>query len=187
MPQYNQNIVGKFGDESAPVTWPWHFLSVALLIFGISLFTYIGLAFGYKSFIGSQIEQADSELKKIAAQIPVQDQDILLKSYSQIQNLKGILDKHVLLSRFPEFLQNNTNRRVYYNLMDLDVAHNFLKLTGNADSYEILAQQLEAFKRAPEVSQLLINDSRLTERGVIFTISLTLKPELFQPQSSSAQ
>ena len=103
-----------------------------------------------------------------------------MRFYNQIQSLKNLLDKHVINSKILSLLEKNTNKKVFYNKLDLDVAQRSLNLDGIAESYQILAQQLEAFKQAPEVERFLINNSQFNQGVVRFNLTVVLKSELFK-------
>ena len=180
MPQFDQNIIEKFGREKLPTGWPWRFFTISVILLGISLVIYLGLTFGYRGFLNNQLGKKDQEINQLAASIPKEDQAQLMKFYSQLQNLKSILDQHVLGSKTLPFLEKTTNKKVFYNKLDLDVRQRSLNLDGIAESYEILAQQLEAFNQAPEVERFLINNSQLTQGAVRFSLSVILKPEMFK-------
>jgi len=116
----------------------------------------------------------------LAASVPKAEQERLVRFYSQLQNLKDILDRHVIASKFLPFLERNTNKRVYYNRLELDVQQRTMNLDGLGESFEIVAQQLEAFNRAPEVERFLVKNVQAGDKAVRFAISVVLKPELFK-------
>lgn len=179
MAQYNQNFA-ELSPEKLPTGWPWRFLIFALILFMASLLTYIGLSFGYRPYLQNQIAAADQAVNKLAASVPVADQEKLVAFYSQIVNLKSVLDNHIIASKILPFLEKNTNRRVYYNRLDVDVNQRSLSLEGVAENYEILAQQLEAFNQAREVERFLINESQLVGDRVRFKASIILSSAMFK-------
>lgn len=166
--------------ERATTVWPWRLFLAALIILAIAILYYAGLAFGYKTYLNNRIESKDAEIAELAAAIPKDDQARLIRFYTQLQSLKNLLDQHVINSKILPFLEKNTNKSVFYNKLDLDVAQRSLDLDGVAASYQILAQQLEAFKQAPEVERYLINNSQYNQGVVRFAISVILKPELLK-------
>jgi len=180
MPQYDKNIIEKFDKEELSVGWPWRFLLISLVSFGIALFIYLGLFFGYRSYLNQQISKKDAEIAQLAATVPKEDQERLVKFYSQLQNLKSLLDQHIINSKILPFLEKNTNRRVFYPKLEADIRRRTLNLEGVAESFEVLAQQLEAFRRAKEVERFIITDSQLVEGQVRFRLSVVLKPEVFK-------
>lgn len=172
-----QTLLGK---ERLVAVWPWRLFVASLIILVIAILYYVGLAFGYRIYLNGRIEKKDAEIAELVASISKEDQTQLMRFYAQLQSLKDLLDRHVINSKILPLLEKNTNQTVYFNKLDLDVAQRSLNLDGVAASYQILAQQLEAFKRAPEVERYLINNSQLNQGVVRFSVTVILKPELFQ-------
>ena len=166
--------------ERTTTVWPWRLFVASLIALIVAVLYYVGLAFGYRTYLNSGIEKKDAEIAELAASIPKEDQVRLMRFYNQIQSLKNLLDKHVINSKILSLLEKNTNKKVFYNKLDLDVAQRSLNLDGIAESYQILAQQLEAFKQAPEVERFLINNSQFNQGVVRFNLTVVLKSELFK-------
>src|SRR3989344_5893547 len=166
--------------ERTTTVWPWRLFVASLIALIVAVLYYVGLAFGYRTYLNSGIEKKDAEIAELAASIPKEDQVRLMRFYNQIQSLKNLLDKHVINSKILSLLEKNTSKKVFYNKLDLDVAQRSLNLDGIAESYQILAQQLEAFKQAPEIERFLINNSQFNQGVVRFSVTVVLKPEIFK-------
>ena len=166
--------------ERTTTVWPWRLFVASLIALIVAVLYYVGLAFGYRTYLNSGIEKKDAEIAELAASIPKEDQVRLMRFYNQIQSLKNLLDKHVINSKILSLLEKNTSKKVFYNKLDLDVAQRSLNLDGIAESYQILSQQLEAFKQAPEVERFLINNSQFNQGVVLFNLTVVLKSELFK-------
>ena len=166
--------------ERTTTVWPWRLFVASLIALIVAVLYYVGLAFGYRTYLNSGIEKKDAEIAELAASIPKEDQVRLMRFYNQIQSLKNLLDKHVINSKILSLLEKNTSKKVFYNKLDLDVAQRSLNLDGIAESYQILSQQLEAFKQAPEVERFLINNSQFNQGVVRFNLTVVLKSELFK-------
>jgi hypothetical protein len=174
MPQYDQNIPAQFGPEKLPTGWPLRLFAFSLLILTASLLIYVGLRFGYKPYLQNQIAEKEREIEQLAVSIPRENQEKLGAFYSQLLNLKNVLDNHVTASPIFSFLEKNTNKKVFYTRLDFDAKQNVFTLEGAAESYDILAEQLEAFNQAPDVKRFLINESQLSGGRIRFKISVFL-------------
>ena len=166
--------------ERTTTVWPWRLFVASLIVLIVAGLYYAGLAFGYRTYLNNNIEKKDAEIAELAATIPKEDQARLMRFYNQIQGLKNLLDQHVINSKIFPLLEKNTNKKIAYNKLDLDVAQRSLNLDGIAESYQILAQQLEAFKQTPGVERFLINNSQLNQGVVRFNVTVVLKSELFK-------
>lgn len=171
----------KFLDpERMPPSWPWRIFTFSLVFFSLSIVFYLGLRLGYRAFLDAQINEKDLEIAALAESVPVEEQEALIKFYSQLANLQEILNQHVIVSKIFPVLEKYTNKKVFYNGLGLNSKTRELTLDSVADSYEILAQQLEAFKQAPEVERLVINDSGVKDNKVNFQLLLTLKEQVLK-------
>jgi len=170
----------KLNHQEAAVGWPWRFFLFSLLVALTAVVVWLGLAFGYKPFLQGQIEAAEAALSQLSQTIPQKEQENFIAFYSQLVNLQTLLKNHIFASKIFPFLQNNTNRLVYYTLLDLRLPERRLGLEGVAANYLVFSQQLQAFAAAPEVESLIVNDSNALEGQVKFRLSLILIPGLFK-------
>lgn len=176
----NQNLVDKLGTERLPASWPWRLFLFSFFIFAAVAIVYFGLSLGYEPFLNKQVAKRDGEIAQLSAAVPEADQENFIKFYSQLANLEEILNKHIIASNAFPFLEKNTNKQVYYNILDFSAAERRLTLDGIAQSYDVLAQQLEAFNQAPEVERFLVNESQLSDGQVRFRASLYLAPQILK-------
>jgi len=168
------------GPEQLPTQWPWRVLLFSFLLFLITIIGYFGLAFGYKPFLNSKIIEKDQEIAALAQTIPTADQQTLVKFYSQLGNLQEVLRTHIFGSKILPILEKYTNKQVYYKSFNLNIVSSELILEGVAQSYEILAQQLEAYKQAPEVERFVVNQAETQAGKANFKATLFLKTEIFK-------
>ncbi len=174
------NMSERLGPEKLPVGWPWKFFLFSLLVLVTAVVLYFSLEFGYKPFLNSRIDSLNQSIDQLSQTIPKEQQDNLIRFYSQIINLQDLLKNHVNVSKVFNFLQNNTNKSVAYSSADLRVGERRLNLEGTASNYEIFAQQLEAFNIASGVENLVVNESSAIEGRVRFKLFLILKNEIFR-------
>jgi len=181
MPPYQQNNLSQqFSPEQPTTGWPVRLFVFSLALLAIALVIYAGLLFGYKPYLEKQIADTDDKINKLAQTISKENQEQLLRFYSQVLNLKNILDKHVIASKFLPFLQKVTNKKVFFTRMTATSQERTIALDGQTDSYETLAQQLQAFKESKEVERYIITDSQLNENRVAFKVQVVLMPSLFK-------
>jgi len=175
------NLNERFRKEAVAPTGAWRLLSFMVFVFLVLLLSYFGLVFGYKNFVLAQIEKKEQELAALAEQVPKAEQDEFLKFQYQIINLKNLLNNHTAATKILPFLEANTNTQVSYAGLDLNVTEARASMQGSAQSYEVLAEQLAAYGRAPEIVRYKMNSAKLGEGGrVQFDITLFFKPEVFK-------
>jgi len=159
---------------------PWKVFIFSFILFGTVLGSYLGLIFGYKPFLNSRIESVQSQIDELARSVSVEEQSELLRFYSQIVNMKTLLDGHISLNKFFSFLENRANRQVSYDIAFLNSSNRELILEGVAASYPILSEQLQALHQAPEVERYTLSQSQVAEGRVRFRIVANLVPILFK-------
>ena len=174
------NLDKLVGPEQSPTRWPWKILTFSLVVFFVAVVFYFGLSFGYKSFLQSQITQTDKEFETLAQSIPEIEQKALIDFYAQLGNLQKILNNHTLGSKLFSFIEQNTNKKVYYTNLSLNTFNNDLSLTGRTDSYETLAQQLQAFELAQGVTKININQADAKAGEVNFRVTLKFAKNTFK-------
>ena len=154
--QFTQNPLNQFESENLPVGWPWQFFSVSLIIFLTSLLIFLGLTLGYGPYLRSQILETDDKINQLLETVSKKDQERFAQFYSQLVNLKNLLDNHILSSKVLPWLEKITNQKVYYTNATIKVPEHKLELEGIAESYGVLGEQLEAFNQTEGISHLLL-------------------------------
>lgn len=180
MQQFKQNPLEQFAPEKLPVGWPWRLFTISLVIFGVALFTYLGLIVGYEPYLQSKIQEKDAEINQLAQIVSKDDQEKFIQFYSQLTNLKNLLDNHIAASKLFPWLEQATNQKVYYSGAHLKVPERELELEGFAESYAILGEQLESFEQAEEVERYILDQSQFSEGKIQFKVKLKLKGDVIK-------
>ena len=181
MAQYTKNITEQFMEpERLPVGWPWRLFIFSIILFGLVVFIYLGIIWGYKPYLKSQRQSLDQKITEIGGAISESDRENFVNFFSQLVNLQALLNSHIKSSNIYSFLEKNTNQGVYYEGGNLSVAERYLRLDGIARSYDNLNQQLVAFEQAPEIERVILTESQIADKGVRFSLQLVIKPELLK-------
>ncbi|PIT92178.1 MAG: hypothetical protein COU08_03785 [Candidatus Harrisonbacteria bacterium CG10_big_fil_rev_8_21_14_0_10_42_17] len=159
----------------------WRLLTFALFIFSIMMVAFLGLKYGYGSFVQSQIDQVELELDRLAQSALPEEREQFVKFFFQIVNLKEVIDDHVIASKILPFLERSTNRDVSYASIQVDTQIGQISLSGLARNFQVLAQQLKAFERAPEIFSVATQGATAGEGGLVsFQVELSVLPTLFE-------
>lgn len=169
----------KAAAEALPSGTPRRILITSFVLFLAVILTYFGLAFGYKIFLENSIKDLEAEVKTVSTQISPEEQENLIKLYSQISNLQKVLVNHKDVSPIFLFLESSTHPRVVYNTMNLSVTDRELALEGAAGSYEDLAAQLAIFEKSPSVERIFLESSQAAGSVVRFRVILEFKSKMF--------
>ncbi len=177
---FNQSSELSLSPERFSSGAPWKIFVFSLIFFGAVFGSYLGLILGYKPYLNSRVAAVQQEIDNLAASISAEEQNELLRFYSQIVNLRSLLGSHVSLAKFFPFLEKRTNRRVSYDVMFANSSTRELILEGIAESYAVLSEDLQALHQSPEISNYTLNQSQAGEGRVRFRVTAVLAPELFR-------
>lgn len=172
--QFLQNPMNQFERESLPVGWPWRFFMVSFVIFLVSILSYLGLAFGYNPYLNSEIAKKDGEINQLSGAVSKENQDKFIQIYSQMINIKSLLDSHIFSSNVLSLLEQRTHPKVYFTGVNLKSPERELELDGIAASFSVLAEQLEIFAQTKDIEKYTLGQSQLNGDVVQFRITLKL-------------
>lgn len=157
------------------------YISVALVL--VCILGYFVLNYFAKK---SDLALQDLEKTLTEAKTP---QKIVLKEeildyQEKIEDFSSLLVAHKRSSNFFDFLEKNTHPRVFFSKLRLDTKVNRVELSGQAENFQILGQQLLIFRKAQEekfIQNLNLPGFEIGEEGKIeFTFGFLLNPKLFQ-------
>ncbi len=180
--QFVQNTMDRFQGERLPVGWPWRFLMVSFVIFLTSILVYLGLAFGYKPFLNRAIKEKDAQIFEQASSLKKEDQEKLIQVYSQMINIKGLLDGHIFPSGIFSLLEQKTHPKVYFMGVDFKSSGRALELDGLAANFSVLSEQLEIFAKSPEIEKYTLRQSQQSGDLIQFQIALELSNGALLPK-----
>ncbi len=161
--------------------WAGHLLMFTGFIFFITIAVYVGLLFGYKPYLQSQINKEDNRIRDLKNEISPVDEARVAAFYSQLTNLKMILRNHVVATPLFEWLEKNTGANTYYNKFSLDVSTRKLTIGGFARTAEDALLLLRNFENQPEVQQAHMASLAITPTASAwqFFMTVTFSPEFF--------
>ncbi len=177
-----EKIIEKLAREPARTPgWSGRLLMFAGTLFLIAVFVYAGLKFGYTPYLRRQSEKLDDEIVRYSQQIPLSDQTKLVHFYSQLVNVKNLLDRHTIGSPTLEWLERNTHASVYFTKFSLSAVNQQVSLTGMARSLKDASEQIQIFQSQPEVQRVSIgNAAQVASGGWQFDVNLFFKPNFFR-------
>ena len=177
-----QKVIEQLGR--APVKtpgWSGQLLMFSSTLFFISLVVYLGLIFGYRPYLNSQVKRLDDRIQSLSQQIPLEDQKKIINFYAQLVNLRAVLNGHIFTTPIFGWLEKNTHSNIYYTRIGLNTQNRQVTLAGFAKSVNDLAEQLKIFDDDPGVVQLNFGNSSIGQGGFWqFSLVLTLTPEMFK-------
>lgn len=170
--------------QNISIGFPWKILVFSAIVFGFTLFIYFGLQFGYMSFLDSRGKNLDQKINDLARVVSQEDQQQFIAFYSQLVNLKDVLQKHTLLSPSLVLLERYTIPSVYYTSAKIIPNDGRIDVVGRANSIDSFVEQLSVFDGSADFRQRAVVSQMGFDQGkVVFTISLFPKKENFSLMS----
>lgn len=178
----------KYAGGSTP-HGPGFFLSLLILI--LSVVSCIGL-FGYLKVVEKSADEKIAKLEDQKNKFNEEEIDVLLRADARIQNVKGILNKHVAFSALLSHLEKITLKSVQYTSLiytgGIDETP-IVSISGKTGSYQDVALQTTEYRKSPSIftpTVKALERNKETE-AVEFEVGAILDPSLMLFSSALAQ
>lgn len=142
---------------------PWRLLSFATIIFGFSLFIYLGIIFGYKPYLNSEIKNLNQKISILNQSIDEGQQKQIINFYSQLVNIRDILKNHKSIFFVFDLIEKNTYQSVSYSNFKMNVVDKEIRIDGTAPDYETLVKETALWNNAPEIEKIILENIALQE------------------------
>ncbi len=172
-------VAEQFVSERLPVGWPWRLLVFSIALFAFSILVYFGIRLGYSSYLEDRIADVDAAIAALTSEVTATEQDQFVGFYSQIVNLKSVLDRHGYAGNTFSFLEKYTLPEVQFTEAGLNAEELILSLRGDAPSLAAVGEQLAAFEAAPEVNKVLLRDTNAAARTT-FSFTIIFRDSFFE-------
>lgn len=183
-----EKVIEQLGQESPKTPgWAWGALLFSGGVLFLTVAVYFGLTLGYEPYLQSQLTSMQNQVNALSNSVSASDQSQLINFYSQIANLKTLLQQHVLSSQFFTWLEQNTEANVYYHSLALTQGDQ-VSLLGSAPAESDINQQVAIFENSPEVSSVAV--SNVTAPSLLgsewtFSVTLIMNPSVFLSSTQS--
>lgn len=158
------------------------YLSIIILIVAISSY------FVLKNFLQkteNNIQSVKNQITQLNSSPQNNLKEEVLNDQKKINDFASLLNSQKYTSQVFPFIEKLTLPNVTFSSFDLKVSKNEVSVSGFADSFQTLGQQLLAFQNDPLVKSVALSGVSLgTKSGVPFTFDLILDPKVFQNSSS---
>ena len=175
-----EKIISELSEDKPNVPgWSWRIFMFSFFVLIITIAFYVGLEYGFKSYLNSQINKLDSEAKQITQAVSIDDQNKLISFYSQLENIKKIFSNRKSIAPLFSWLEKNTLPSVSFNKFNFNSLNNQLNLGGLANKKEDATNQVLVFQSKPEVENITLNNLSFSQDKWQFDLIITFKKSLF--------
>lgn len=167
-------------QHEAAAGWPWRLMTLSLVILLTVIAVYAGMLFGFKdAYLQRQLTQADAEAAAVLKTVSLDEQKQIFNFYSQLSNIDTLLKKQAKGTTYLDLIERNTLKAVTYASMDMKVDDRAvtIKLDGKTSAYAVIVQQMDLYKKMPNVKDVKLSGSRTAGQaadGILFSIQLTI-------------
>lgn len=164
-----------------------------LLMFGISVFVitliiYGGMRLGYRPILQNQVDDLKVKIDGFSQGLGVEQQQEIIRFYSQIANLKTLLANRAVISPIFPWLEKNTVTSVQFTKFGYSQQSHTMNLSGTTRTVRDVASQLYVFQNAPEVARVNVGQVNANDKGVwSFDMSIVFNnrfPAITTPQTT---
>lgn len=174
---------GQFAPaESQSAGLPWRLMIFAIILFAFSVFVYVGVHYGYAAYLEQQSADVTGKLETLAKKVSQTDEENFVGFYSQMVNLKTVLDKHTFPSNTFALLESKVTGDVYFSESSYNNDYS-VDLRGSARTFDALAQQIAVFEKASGIAKVSLKNVVLSDSGVAFEITLAFTQDFLNAQS----
>jgi len=99
----------------------------------------------------------------------------------KIADFSQLLQNHLFTSKTLGLLERNSHPKIWFSQYNLDSTKGILALSGEAEDFSVLGQQLLIFKKEPFIKGLDLSNISVGRKGrVAFILNFSLDPKLFK-------
>ncbi|MDB4984606.1 MAG: hypothetical protein JWM20_785 [Patescibacteria group bacterium] len=166
---------------SAPVSRPVGLLStISVILFFVTIAIAVGVYF-LKAYETSQVATLSASITAVEKTFEPQLITKLQSLDKQLKNANGLLASHTVISPIFDMLEASTLKQVRFNKFDVafdDVKGVQIKMSGEGDSYQSIAQQSDVLGSNTFLKDVLFSNFFLTQKGkVSFDLSYGVRPD----------
>lgn len=175
---FSRNAADQVAREPAWTPgWSGRLLMFSFTVFLLSVGVFVGIKFGYRPYLESEIKKIEASIGDFLAQYPRASLDSIRRVASQFGNVGKVLDAYGSPRGVFEWLESTTLPSVSYSKMEFRVKERELTLTAQVRDDDDIARQLELFRRdTTMVERVLFKSASTGARGGLqFAAVLTLK------------
>jgi len=170
-------IIPKPAEKSPPWFNILFYFSLGLLLAAVLAYFILG---SYLKKAETTLRNLEETLTKGRTAEEITLEKRVFEYQKKIEDFSKVINQHLFSSNFFEFIEKNTHPQVWFARMDLNVRGGRVELSGEAEDFVILHQQLQILRAHPLAEDLNLSKIAIGKKGKVdFGISLGLKPTLF--------
>lgn len=155
------------------------YISISLLISAVLCYFIFSIKISNQK---KAISKIDIDMLSIGTDLQKQKESAIFNFRKKIDDYSGLLQNHRSTVNILNILDQNTMPEVWFNRFSMSEKDKSVVLSGEADSMEVLSQQMKVLESNQYVSKINVLSSSIGDSGrVVFNLSMVLDSKIFIP------
>lgn len=168
-------------EKAKPLRWQDVLFYISLFLLLVSIISYFALDYFIKG-ADQRLKELEAKLTEIKSPQQIALEEEVLDYKEKIEDFALLFNAHQKSSNFFDFLEKNTHPKVFFSELNLNTRGNRVSLSGRAENFQTLGQQLLIFQNSEYIQNLNLSGVRIGKEGEIkFNFDFSLTPRLFTP------
>lgn len=157
------------------------------ILFYFSLLLLVGIISGYFVLISltkkstTTLQNLEQSLVKERAPEEKRLEGKVISWQRKIEKVNPLLNEHYFPSKTFGLLEKLSHPQVWFSELELNLTEARAEISGIAESFPVLGQQLLLFKKEPKILEVNLSEVSIgEEREINFTLNLSLDSQLFK-------
>jgi hypothetical protein len=157
---------------------------VALLLLA-SVIGSLGLLISYFYFVGAigdmeaKSMEIEFSLNKTSEEMVLENR--LLSTEGKISSFSSLLANHKNIAKVFDVLEKNTHPKVWFSAFSFSRDKNTVNLSGEADSFIVLGQQISILEKEPLFKNITLSGVSMSEeKKANFSLEIVLDPQIYK-------
>lgn len=163
---------------------------------GIDILFYFSIALlliviGSTMFLSDLERKLQNEILKLTEVVNQEirahreDEFFLKEQETRIKDFGYLIGAHSDTRNFFNYLEGVTHPKVWFDSIKLDADNSRISLTGIAESFLVLGQQILALEENQIIREVNLNSFSSEEEGVVFDLEIFASPIIFKIQTDN--
>lgn len=168
-------------EEIKPVPWQNILLYFFIFLLLVSIAGYFALDYYFVKKAQQGLQGLETKIAEAKTPQQIALEEEILDYREKIEDFSSLLLNHKKNSNFFNSFEKITHPKIFFSELNLNTKLNQVKLSGRAESFRVLGEQLLIFREAEFIKDLNLSNLGIGEEGEIgFTFNLYLDPNLFK-------
>jgi hypothetical protein len=132
------------------------------------------------------IESLGQELERLDSLPEAALEEKILAQQEKISDFANLVNGYRHTSNIFNFIENIIHPKILFTNFSVDSVRNIVQVTGSADNFQSLGQQLIIFKRADLVKEVTLSNIAIgNKERILFAFNLLIDPRVFAKQEEN--